>query len=77
MPVANKVFDVMNQGYTAGKFGYLDVLDAERTLFEAKERYLESLLTYHKALTEVERLTGGPMQASVPSPTAGTEGEKE
>ena len=55
---AENLFDVATEGYSAGKFDYLTVLDAQGTLFEAKLKYIDSLLAYHKARAEVERLVG-------------------
>ncbi|NIQ01614.1 MAG: hypothetical protein GWM98_15520, partial [Nitrospinaceae bacterium] len=51
----------INEGYRFGKFGFLDVLDSQRTLFEARARYLKTLARYHQAVAEVERLTGEPL----------------
>ncbi|MHC4743431.1 MAG: TolC family protein, partial [Planctomycetota bacterium] len=56
VPGAQTAFDAATQGYQAGKFDYLDVLDAQRTLFEAKGQYIRSLAKYHKAKIQVERL---------------------
>jgi len=56
VPGAQRAFDAATQGYQAGKFDYLDVLDAQRTLFEAKGKYIRSLAEYHKAKINVERL---------------------
>ena len=36
IPGAQSVFEAASEGYRLGKFGFLDVLDAQRTLFEAK-----------------------------------------
>jgi cobalt-zinc-cadmium efflux system outer membrane protein len=55
---AQSVFDASAEGYREGKFDYLDVLDAQRTLFEVKGRYIEALSAYHQARTDVERLIG-------------------
>lgn len=57
LPAAEKAFTLSRQGYRAGKFPYLEVLDAQRTLFEVKEQYITSLKEYHMAKAEVERLT--------------------
>jgi cobalt-zinc-cadmium efflux system outer membrane protein len=59
IPGAQSAFEAASEGYRQGKFGYLDVLDAQRTLFEAKGRYVEALGAYHKAVAEAERLIGG------------------
>ena len=56
VPGAQSAFDAATLGYQAGKFDYLDVLDAQRTLFEAKGQYVRSLAEYHKARADVERL---------------------
>jgi outer membrane protein, heavy metal efflux system len=61
LPAAQSAFDGINEGYRLGKFGYLDVLDAQRTLFDARARYLQAVTDYHKAVAEVERLVGEPL----------------
>jgi len=55
---AQDVFDASAEGYREGKLDYLNVLDAQRTLFEAKGQYIEALSAYHKARADVERLIG-------------------
>jgi cobalt-zinc-cadmium efflux system outer membrane protein len=46
------------EGYELGKFSYLDVLDAQRTLFDAQAARLDALSRYHAAVVNIERLTG-------------------
>jgi len=58
LPGAQSAFDATKQGYREGKFDYLMVLDAQRTFFYARARYIESLAAYHKAKANVERLIG-------------------
>ncbi len=53
---AESVFEASRTGYSQGKLDYLHVLDAQRTLFEAKGQYIEALAAYHKARADVERL---------------------
>lgn len=48
-------------GYEQGKFNYLDVLDAQRTLLDTKEQYLSALATYHTETVAIERLVGAPL----------------
>ena len=55
---AESVFEASKTGYSQGKLDYLHVLDAQRTLFEAKGQYIEALAAYHKARADVERLIG-------------------
>jgi cobalt-zinc-cadmium efflux system outer membrane protein len=58
LPAARAAFEAADEGYRQGKFGYLDVLDAQETLFETKRQLIEALLTYHTAVADLERLVG-------------------
>jgi len=58
LPGAESAFDAARRGYSEGKFNYLMVLDAQRTLFQARARYIKALETYHQAKVDVERLIG-------------------
>jgi len=58
LPAVESAFDAVIAGYDQGKFGYLDVSDAQRTLFKTRDQYIEMLATYHKAKADVERLIG-------------------
>jgi cobalt-zinc-cadmium efflux system outer membrane protein len=60
---AESVFEASKTGYTQGKLDYLNVLDAQRTLFEAKARYIDALASYHTAKADVERLIGRPIDS--------------
>jgi len=63
LPGAQQTFEAVNEGYRLGRFGYLDVLDAQRTFISANGQYVRSLADYHKAAVEVERLIGAPLNA--------------
>ena len=58
LPGAQSAFDASREGYRQGKFDYLVLLDAQRTLFEVRARHIEALSLYHKAVADVERLIG-------------------
>ncbi len=58
IPDARNAFDVINRGYIMGKFASIDVLDAQRTLFEARVRYLQSLTDFYRTTADIERLIG-------------------
>ena len=68
LPAAEDAFKLSRQGYGAGKFQYLEVLDAQRTLFGARAEYMAALRDYHMRKAEVERLT-------TPHATKQTKGE--
>ncbi len=58
LPGAKEVFDASREAYAEGKIDYLNVLDAQRTYFIAQTDYLETLVAYHKAKTDMEGLVG-------------------
>ncbi len=58
VPGATRAFDAAQEGYKQGKFGYLEVLDAQRTLFAARSRLLNALAQYHRSVAIVESLIG-------------------
>lgn len=62
LPAAETAFQGTLTGYKQGKFGYLSVLDAQRTLFELRKQHIEGRLAYHKARAELERLVGHPLE---------------
>lgn len=57
LPGAEEAFSFAREGYDAGKFGYLEVLDAQRTLFDARKQLNESVLDYHRQRATIERMT--------------------
>ena len=63
LPAALEAFDSAQTGYRAGKFGFLVVLDAQRTLFEVRMQHLEALAEYHQARAQVEHLIGQPLES--------------
>jgi cobalt-zinc-cadmium efflux system outer membrane protein len=58
MPAALKAFNATEEGYRYGKFDFLDVLDAQRTLVEVRLQYVDALLSYHSLLADFNRLCG-------------------
>jgi cobalt-zinc-cadmium efflux system outer membrane protein len=58
VPAATSAFDAVEIGYSEGKFGFLDVIDAQRTLFDARSILLDSIAEYALARVDLERLIG-------------------
>ncbi len=67
LPGAEIAFEKVNEGYRLGRFGLLDVLDSQRTLFEARQQYLRAATDYHKAVVDVERLIGDRLDSAEPT----------
>lgn len=60
LPAARQAFAATTRGYELGKFGYLDVLDAQRTLFEAETQALNVAAQAHQADARLVELLGEP-----------------
>jgi cobalt-zinc-cadmium efflux system outer membrane protein len=58
VPGAQSVFEAVREGYQLGRFGLMDVLDAQRTLATANRDLLAALTAVHQAAVTVERLVG-------------------
>ena len=69
LPGAQQTFEAVSEGYRAGKFGYLDVLDAQRTLNAVRAQQLKVLTTYQQAATDMERLIGNPLNNTLTTPS--------
>ena len=63
IPTAQSAYDVAVRGFTLGKFNFLDVLDAQRTLFDSQRQVLDQLMASHTARAEIDRLLGTSAQA--------------
>jgi cobalt-zinc-cadmium efflux system outer membrane protein len=61
LPGAQATYESTELGYREGKQDFLQMLDAQRTLFTVKRQYLESLGAYHLASSDIERLVGMPL----------------
>lgn len=56
LPAATRAFRLARDGYAAGRFPYLEVLDAQRSLFLARQQQIDALRDFHIAQAEVARL---------------------
>jgi len=59
---AESAYESIFEGYREGKFSLIDVLDAQRTVFNTEFQYVQALRSYHVSLADVERLTGTPIE---------------
>ena len=58
LPAAQQAYDAATTGFEAGKFGFLDVIDAQRSLLQARARTLNTLVAAWQAATTIDRLLG-------------------
>ena len=55
---AQQALDVTTKGFSLGKFGLLEVLDAQRTLLQARSQYLRALSEAYRAAGDIQRMLG-------------------
>ncbi|BDB17501.1 cytochrome c [Pseudomonas sp. CYM-20-01] len=58
LPAAQSAVDSATRGFEMGKFSYLDVLDAQRTLIAARNQYLTATAQATDAWVRIERIYG-------------------
>jgi len=58
LPSAREAFDGVRRGYQQGLFRNLDVLDAQRRLFELRLREIDALRAYQAARASIEQIAG-------------------
>jgi len=58
LPAMQHAFDAVREGYKQGKFGLLEMLDAQRGLFEVQGALVDARMKYRMAVTAIERLIG-------------------
>jgi cobalt-zinc-cadmium efflux system outer membrane protein len=58
LPAAQRVLDAVKEGYREGAFSFLDMLEAQSTLYESHESYVQSLGKYHIAVIDLEKVLG-------------------
>lgn len=58
LPGAQSALDATTRGFELGKFNFLDVLDAQRTLFTARGQYIRALGEVQRSVADVEAILG-------------------
>jgi cobalt-zinc-cadmium efflux system outer membrane protein len=77
LPGAQSAFDATRKGYELGKFGFIDVIDAERTLFQVRSQYLGALANYYRGVREIERLIGDELNTETSAITEKQAGDEK
>jgi cobalt-zinc-cadmium efflux system outer membrane protein len=58
LPSAKSAVDIATRGFEMGKFAFLDVLDAQRTLINARAKYVDALASATASWVLLERVYG-------------------
>jgi cobalt-zinc-cadmium efflux system outer membrane protein len=61
IPAARRSLDGVVDAHRKGAMRFIDVLDAQRTLYELRGDYLAALESFHVQAANVERLTASPL----------------
>ncbi len=59
LPKANEALRLVQTGFEQGKFGFIDLLDTQRTAAEARLAYQQKLLELNVAQAELEAVVAG------------------
>jgi cobalt-zinc-cadmium efflux system outer membrane protein len=71
LPGAHSAFSVTRRGYELGKFGLLEMLDAQRILFQNQLLYVRALANYQRLVNDIERLIAAPLESVKPGVRTG------
>jgi cobalt-zinc-cadmium efflux system outer membrane protein len=66
LPEADRAVREVRDAWERGLFGFLDVLDAERTRLEQRLVYVEALAQAHREAAELERVVAVPLEGEHP-----------
>ena len=59
IPAAEQALQGYERGYSAGRYSYLELIDAQTVLLEARSEVIDTAADYHRFRIEIDRLTGG------------------
>lgn len=68
LPAARRALEATRRAFEEGELPLLDVIDAQRTLFELERQYLSALVAYHDAAATIESLIGQRLGTLIPYP---------
>jgi cobalt-zinc-cadmium efflux system outer membrane protein len=69
LPKANEALRLVQSGFEQGKFGFIDLLDTQRTTAEVRLAYQQKLLELNVAQAEIEALLARSPVGPKPAPT--------
>ncbi|MCK5453601.1 MAG: TolC family protein, partial [Calditrichia bacterium] len=63
IPEAQKAYDIIYKNYRLGNYAIIDVLDAQRQLFDAEGRYIDNLARINLEIIELEGILGQSLKS--------------
>ncbi|MGD9584642.1 MAG: TolC family protein [Lysobacterales bacterium] len=64
LPIAERALATTRHGFEAGRLSFLALAQAQKTLFELREREIAAASRYHLLFTEVKRLTASAQETA-------------
>jgi cobalt-zinc-cadmium efflux system outer membrane protein len=61
MPLLEEALKATKYAYERGRYGYLELVDAQRAFLDARRAAIDSAVDAQALLAEIERLTGEPL----------------
>jgi cobalt-zinc-cadmium efflux system outer membrane protein len=61
IPGAEESLVLSRNGFAQGRFSYLDLADAQRTLVQVRREQIETAASYHELILEIEQVLGGSL----------------
>jgi cobalt-zinc-cadmium efflux system outer membrane protein len=61
MPLLDEALKATTYAYERGRYGYVELVDAQRTFLDSRSAAIESAVRAQELLAEIERLTGEPL----------------
>lgn len=58
VPGSEQVLETLRSSYEIGKISFYEVLDAQKNWLESKSQYIDALIDFHVASTEIENILG-------------------
>lgn len=58
LPGAQSAYEAARTGFEYGKFNFIDVIDAQRTLLQARTQHLRALADAHRAAADIDSILG-------------------
>ena len=68
LPGAESAWQAAVTGFELGKFSFLETLDAQRTLLQARAQYLRALSELYRTTSDIDRLLGTSSSAAPSQP---------
>lgn len=62
---AEEALKIANEGFKRGSYSYLELSDVQRLFFEAKQKYIQAALDYHRLVVEMEILIGASISDEI------------